>query len=74
MSWCTKCFDGETNCMYFLIKFNELLEKHHEIWAKVSNNNNKEFDKGYGWWIVGKIQWNLGIKSAIVLIANLKVN
>ena len=34
----------ETKCMSFLIKDDELLEKHNEIWEKVKNNIKKEFD------------------------------
>ena len=36
---------GETKYMSFLIKDNELLEKHNEIWEKVKNNLKKEFDR-----------------------------
>ena len=43
MSTYTRNFD-ETRYMSFLIKDNELLEKYHEIWDKVSKTIQKEFD------------------------------
>ena len=39
------------NACRFFIKDDEMFEKYNEIWDKVSNSNNKEFDselKGYG--------------------------
>ena len=35
----------ETKYMSFLIKDDELLEKHNEIWGKFKNNIKKEFDR-----------------------------
>ena len=43
MSAYIKDFD-ETKYMSFLIKYDELLQKHNEIWKKVSNNIKKTFD------------------------------
>ena len=43
MSEYRKDFD-KTKCMSFLIKDEKLLEKHNEIWKKVSNIIQKEFD------------------------------
>ena len=43
MSACRKDFD-ETEYITFLIKDDELLEKHNEIWEEVKNNIKKEFD------------------------------
>ena len=39
-----KSYDGETKCMQFSIKGDKLFKKHIEIWNKVSNNIEKEFD------------------------------
>ena len=41
MSGRARNFD-ETKCMYFSIKYDELLEKCNKIWNKVSNRNEKE--------------------------------
>ena len=43
MSTYTRNFD-ETRYMFFFIKDNELLEKYHEIWDKVSKTIQKKFD------------------------------
>ena len=42
MSPCRR--DFKIKYMYSLIKGDELLEKHNEIWEKVSKNIKKEFD------------------------------
>ena len=39
-----KSYDGETKCMQFSIKGDKLFKKRNEIWNKVSNNIEKEFD------------------------------
>ena len=39
-----KSYDGETKWMHFLIEDDELLEKSHTIWEKVSADRKKEFD------------------------------
>ena len=39
-----KGYDGETKRMSFLIKDGVLLEKHNDIWNKVSNGIKKELD------------------------------
>ena len=44
MSAYRRDFD-ETKYMSFLIKDDELLEKYHEIWEKVSGSIKKEFDR-----------------------------
>ena len=44
MSVYAKSYDGETKCMQFLIKDDELFKKYNDIWNKVSNNIEKEFD------------------------------
>ena len=43
ISVCRRYFD-ETKYISLLIKDDELLEKHDEIWEKVKNNLKKEFD------------------------------
>ena len=43
MSAYRKDFD-ETKYMFFLIKSDELLEKHNEIWKKIQNSIKKKFD------------------------------
>ena len=43
MSPCRRNFD-KTKGMYFLIKDEKLLEKHNEIWKKISSIIKKEFD------------------------------
>ena len=43
MSTYTRNFD-ETRYMFFFIKDNELPEKYHEIWDKVSKTIQKKFD------------------------------
>ena len=43
MSAYRRDFD-ETKYMYFLIKYDELLEKYNKIWKKVKNTIDKEFD------------------------------
>ena len=43
MSRYRKDFD-ETKYMYFLIKDDELLEKHNQIWEKVKNTIKEKFD------------------------------
>ena len=43
MSAYRRNFD-ETKYISFLIKDDELLEKHNEIWKKVKNSIRKEFD------------------------------
>ena len=37
-------YEGETKWMYFLIEGDDLLEKYHNIWDKVSTDIKKEFD------------------------------
>ena len=39
-----KRYDGQTKWMYFLIEDDDLLEKYHTIWHKVSADIKKEFD------------------------------
>ena len=48
MSVNSRDFD-ETKYMSFLIKDDELLEKHYEIWEKFKNNIKKEFDREPGY-------------------------
>ena len=38
-----KRYDGQTKCMYYLIKYDDLLEKHNIIWDEVSADIKKEF-------------------------------
>ena len=40
-SACVKIYDGQTNCIYFLIEDDNLLEKYNSIWDKVSNDIKK---------------------------------
>ena len=39
-----KCYDGQSNWMYFLIEDDNLLEKYNTIWDKVSPDIKKESD------------------------------
>ena len=39
-----KSYDGQTKWMYFLIGYDDLLEKYNTIWVKVSTDIKKEFD------------------------------
>ena len=39
-----KSYDRQTIWMYFLIEYDDLLEKHNTIWDKVSVDIKKEFD------------------------------
>ena len=39
-----KIQDGQITWMYFLIEYDDLLEKHNNIWDKVSVDIKKEFD------------------------------
>ena len=39
-----KSYDGKTKWMYFLIKYDDLLEKYNTVWDKVSADIKKEFD------------------------------
>ena len=39
-----KGFDGQTKSMYFLIEYDDLLEKYNTIWDKVRDDIKKEFD------------------------------
>ena len=39
-----KFYDGQTKCMYFLIKYDDFLEIYNTIWDKVSADIKKEFD------------------------------
>ena len=39
----------ETKYMSFLIKDDKLLENNNEIWEKVKNSINKEFDNGFAY-------------------------
>ena len=39
-----KRYDGQTKWMYFLIEYNDLLEKYNTGWVKVSADIRKEFD------------------------------
>ena len=38
-----KRYDGQTKCMYYLIKYDNWLEKHNIIWDEVSADIKKEF-------------------------------
>ena len=40
-----KSYDGQTKWMYFLIEYEDLLEKHNPIWDKVSAGIQNEFDR-----------------------------
>ena len=39
-----KSYDGQTKWMYFLIKYDNLLEEYNTIWENVSADIKKEFD------------------------------
>ena len=39
-----KSYDGQITWMYFLIEYDDLLEKHNNIWDEVSVDIKKEFD------------------------------
>ena len=37
-----KSYDGQIECMYFLIEDDDLLEKYNTIWDKVSEKSSKK--------------------------------